>query len=495
MARSSLVFDAIDFSYDGSDPLVVGLSVHLTAGWTAIVGANGAGKSTLLALATGRLTPSKGTVRRPDRVHLCDQRTDRPSDAVLAFAASPDRSAGRWRSLLGVEAAWVRRWSGLSQGERKRLQVASALWQQPDLLALDEPTNHLDGSSAALVRDALARYTGIGLLVSHDRALLDALCTATLVSRAGGWRHVALAPSAAREVVEEETRAVRRARDLADAEVARLAKVAQQRAEAVAQSGRRLSKRHLSKGDRDGRAKIDGARLSGKDARAGRLMRLAEQRVAQAEARAGELRVAREFRTGISFTTRPGGRVLADLGPTDLPLGPSRQLRLPRLVVGAGDRVHVAGPNGSGKSTLLRALVDTLRASGRRLVWVPQEFTRNEGRAVLDEVRSRPPDARGRLMTLVRRLGSDPERLLASAMPSPGEVRKLAIALGLEDGVEVIVLDEPTNHLDLPSIEALEAALAATDCALVLASHDAVFAERLTKTRWGIHGDVLSPLA
>ena len=394
--------------------------------------------------------------------------------------------------MLGVEPDWVHRWSSLSHGERKRLQVAAALWLEPDLLAVDEPTNHLDADTTACVRDALAAYRGIGLLVSHDRALLDGLCSETLVAHHGAWRHVALSPSEARANIADDDRRARRERDLADAHVARLAAEAQQRAEAAAQSARRLSKRGLARGDRDGRGRIDAARLTGKDARAGRLARQMAQRVTDAESRASALTVERQYRTGIALVTRRSvRRVLADVGPQAMALGPTRRLQLPRLVIGPADRICIAGPNGSGKSTLVRRLVDALAAAGTRIVYVPQECAADEGRALLDDVRARSPEAQGRLMTLVRRLGSDPARLLASAQPSPGEVRKLAIALGLDEGIEAIVLDEPTNHLDLPSIDALEQALADAACALVLVSHDRAFVDRLATTRWVIADGVL----
>ena len=85
-------------------------------------------------------------------------------------------------------------------------------------------------------------------------------------------------------------------------------------------------------------------------------------------------------------------------------------------------------------------------------------------------------------------LGVDPAVAVASKAPSPGEARKLEIALGLARRVWLCVLDEPTNHLDLPSIERLEAALAAYPGALVLATHDGPLAERCTERCWRFAG-------
>ena len=87
-------------------------------------------------------------------------------------------------------------------------------------------------------------------------------------------------------------------------------------------------------------------------------------------------------------------------------------------------------------------------------------------------------------MTIVSCLGSRPQRLLESAAPSPGEIRKLRLALGMAREPHVIVMDEPTNHMDLPSIECLEQALADCPCALVLVSHDKRFLDKLVRTRW-----------
>jgi ATPase subunit of ABC transporter with duplicated ATPase domains len=119
-----------------------------------------------------------------------------------------------------------------------------------------------------------------------------------------------------------------------------------------------------------------------------------------------------------------------------------------------------------------------------RVVYLPQEIERNDAIQTLHQVRQLPRQELGDVMTIISCLGSRPERLLESVEASPGELRKMQLALGMLRVPNLLVMDEPTNHLDLPSIECLEQALLQIRCALVLVSHDYRFLEKVTKEKW-----------
>ena len=196
------------------------------------------------------------------------------------------------------------------------------------------------------------------------------------------------------------------------------------------------------------------------------------------------LQMARAFTLGLTLEGQRSPRdLLLAFPPGDLALGGSRRLQVPALVLRPDDRIGLEGPNGAGKSTLIRRMVDELVRTGVRVSYLPQETTASDAQRILQNILDLPPDQRGRAMALVRRLGSDPARLLQSGEPSPGELRKLLLASNPVPP-HILVLDEPTNHLDLPAVECLEEALEGCTAALLMVSHDVRFLDRLATRRW-----------
>jgi ATPase subunit of ABC transporter with duplicated ATPase domains len=491
---SALIAEKLGFAYSDAAPLFDDASFRLPSGWTGLVGENGAGKSTLLALLAGALRPGSGRVRREPagaRVVTCAQEVTTPPAGLVAFARSRDGADRALLGRLGLEPGMAERWPALSSGERKRWQIACALAEGPDILLLDEPGNHLDAAARRWLLDALGGFGGVGVLVAHDRTLLDALCHHTLRVDQGRVTLWTGGYSAARVAWEADATERRRAYAGLQADLRRTRqRLADARREsASAERQRSVGARSRGPHDSDARGLLAQARADKGAARAGRTVQLSR----------AEHDRARDALAGAAWVEERGGAVFLGYEPAPVPWlftvdagalakGPPG-LRVPGdLAVGRDDRIRLAGPNGAGKTTLLRALIAGARIPASRILWLPQELPDGQGRAWLAEVRALPPAERGAVLQLVAALGVDPARLLVSDAPSPGEARKLGIALGLGRQVWAAVLDEPTNHLDLPSIERLQVALAAWPGALVLVSHDDTFAEACTDTVWRVEG-------
>jgi ATPase subunit of ABC transporter with duplicated ATPase domains len=321
-------------------------------------------------------------------------------------------------------------------------------------------------------------------LVSHDRALLDSLCGNCLFLRDGT---ATLRPGGVSRGLGEEERErteQRRVRDKLAGEEERLAAEAARRRRTVEGSRNRLSKRGLDPKDRDGRGKINLALHTGKDTVGANLYKRMKNRAEQAGKALEAAAKPRERKQGLTLA---GERARSDrilrLEPGSIPLGEGRRLFFPELLIAPEDRIALTGPNGSGKSTLIRHMLPHIAAP---LLYLPQEIDPEESRALLDAVFREDEGFRGEILSRFFLLGSDPRRLFQSALPSPGEIRKLLIARGIFYNPALIIMDEPTNHLDLVSIGLLETALAEFQGALLLASHDERLLSRLTGRSWAL---------
>lgn len=478
----------LSFSHHAARPLFERLSLTFGLGFTGLLGPNGAGKSTLLRLISGELVPEQGRLQLEPhgaRVVLCAQQVDSLEASVQSLGEELTHSACRLRAMLGLVPEQLGRWPTLSCGERKRWQVGAALHQSPEVLLLDEPTNHLDVDSRAQLQRALSRFRGVGLLVSHDRELLDALTGSTVrLDGRAGVHSYPLAYSAARVAWESDQQRTQAARVQAKEEALRRqrALVDQRRVLAAATRNRNAGARMKGRHDHDARSVGADFRAARAEAHLSRRTAAVRERLEQATGALEELKGFNTPGGPLSLGgVRPGRPVVSQLRMSDFfagdtPLFPKVELRL-----GREERVGLVGPNGVGKSSLLRAVVERSTLPAERLLYLPQQATLSEARALLEATRLLPKTERARVLGWVDALGVDPDHLLCSQSPSPGEARKLALAHGLGRQVWLLVLDEPCNHLDLPAVEELERALAAWPGALLLVCHDAPFMRACTQ--------------
>ena len=373
-----LTLHDIRYTYPGSPaPALDLVSATFAEGWCGIVGDNGCGKSTLARIACGLLAPDSGSTFPRLSAAYCPQDASTPPEMLEDFACDFSREAQRLRESLGIENDMPWRFGALSYGEQKKLQVACALWQNPTVLALDEPTNHVDAPCRDALADALEGFRGIGLLISHDRALLNRLADRCLMHEAGSWTMRPGGYDRAHGEQERERVEASACKETTKREAARLASEADARAHLAARTASRLSARHLDRHDRDGRVRRQLAVYSGKDGQAGVLATRMDARADRASEKAAAIRIAKRYDGSLWMDARPHPRAtLLFMDEHDIACGQG-SLQLPKLTLGHTDHLGVSGPNGGGKSTLVRHVLEQLPADVPTLV-IPQEVERDE---------------------------------------------------------------------------------------------------------------------
>ncbi|MEU9559789.1 ABC-F family ATP-binding cassette domain-containing protein [Streptomyces fumanus] len=524
---ASLSCTSLTFTWPDGTPVLDGLDVSFGPGRTGLVGVNGSGKSTLLRLLAGDLSPTDGTVRAQGEIGYLPQNvtldTAARVDEVLGIA---DRRAALhaieagdaaekhfetvgddWdveeRALatlgeLGLGHLTLDRTVGeVSGGESVLLRLAALLLRRPDILLLDEPTNNLDLYARRRLHAAVTAWSGVLVVVSHDRELLD-LVDQIADLRSGGIVWYGGNFSAYEEALAVEQEAAERMVRVAESDLRK-----QQRELTEAQVKLARRKRYGQKMyDQKREPKIVmGARRRAAQESAGKHRILHEERLAEARERLDEaaeaVRDDDEIRVDLPHTAVPPGRSVLTLRD----LRPAYGARVTGgLDLHGPERIALVGRNGAGKTTLLRTIAGELEpVSGEATAHVPLRFLPQrldildgELSVARNVARFAPGATDNRIRAQLARFlfrGARADQQAATLSGGERFRATLAALMLAEPAPQLLMLDEPTNNLDMASVRQLTTALESYQGALLVAGHDLPFLESIGITRWLLLAD------
>jgi len=465
-----------------------------------LVGPNGAGKSTLFNLILGEERPDEGTIeweRGADFGFLPQESAPVADETILQIATSGKKLVPEtdddyddidW--TLEPRAKKILAGLGFREGDSDKLarsfsggwvmraHLARLLVAEPALLLLDEPTNHLDLEALLWFQDYLTRYPGGLVVISHDRAFLNALCTGILELRGGSLNRYT--GNYDDYMAEKEARK-------------------EQQAAQYKNQQREIA--HLQKFvDRFGAKASMASRAKSKEKQIARLEEVAVEEPQE------ELK-----RIHFKFPTPPrSGLKVVELEHVQQAYGDHVVYRDLNFIAERGQKMVLVGPNGAGKSTMLKILagvvpiqggtlelgsnvisgyfaqnrLDNLKADGTVFENVMElrtnenQLTEQQARAILGAFLFRKDDVHKPVSVL-----------------SGGEKSRLALARLLVKPPNLLLMDEPTTHLDIASIDALVGALKDYEGTLIFISHDVYFIRALAQTVLHVHSGRLTPYA
>ena len=207
------------------------------------------------------------------------------------------------------------------------------------------------------------------------------------------------------------------------------------------------------------------------------------ERLAKAEGELSKRVVAKRYDHTIgAFGIAARSSCVVHLEATRLSAG-DFSIDVPELWISPTDHVVLTGANGTGKSLVVRSVIESVPDTVK-VAYVPQDVGPEERGRALRRLRGQDQESNGRVLSIVARLNSDPDKLLDGDDLSPGELRKLMLAQQLVTNPSLLVLDEPTNHLDMGSIEALQGMLIGFPGAFLLVTHDGRLSEAVAQIGW-----------
>ena len=437
-----------------------------------LVGHNGSGKTTLLRLLSGTEEPDGGDVMRKRglRLGMVEQflPTELGSGSALEAVArnAPDEELWTAQSLLSAlgfaENEFQFSVRSLSGGQRNRLMFARALVSEPDLLLLDEPTNHLDLATLILFEAMILQFKGACVLVSHDRAFLDAVTSSTVFLRDERLYRFSAPYTVARHELE--------AMDEADA---RTRATEERKIDALKVSAKRLATW----------AKVyDNEDLS-------RRAKSMEKRIDRMEERKTFVTRGSPLSLDLHLGETRAKQVIS-VQDLSVSVYDNNLFLVDDLLIRPGSRIALLGHNGVGKTTFIKALVCAFGQEHAQIRYSPQttlgyydqELDEVSGQDsmlmfVRNRVQSSERNIRQRLIKAGFEYAVHDKRV--SSLSGGERARVLFVVLAMRQP-NFLIMDEPTNHIDIQGKEQLEAQLLASRATLLVTSHDRRFLETVT---------------
>jgi len=406
-----------------------------------LVGPNGSGKTTLLNILAGKILPEQGTIHSYAQCELLPQ-------------------------LKHVDAT-------KSGGEVTQTYINDAVVKAPELLLADEPTTHLDREHIEWLEKKLNQWKGAFVVVSHDRAFLDSLCTTIWEMRDGKVKEYKGNYSDYAEQKELERHQQKLAYEVYEKKKQQLEeslRLKKQKADRATKAPKKVS---------PSEAKITGAKpyFAKKQKKLQKAAKAMEKRLERLE-KVEKVRETPPIKMNLPHTDTFKDRIIIRVQDVEGKIDNRVLWKSTRFHIRGGEKLAIVGPNGCGKTTLVKKLINQdegiIISPSVKMGYFSQNLNiLDVNKSILQNVRSTSIQDETVIRTVLARLHFFRDDVYKPVgVLSGGERVKTALAKVLLSDINTLILDEPTNFLDIEALDALESLLQEYEGTVIFVSHD-----------------------